>query len=144
MPWPRIVIGLALIAVSVLGVWVRLAAARLLLRSGQPVRATVIGACPGGVNQYPPYGSWEPRIEVTYDLGGKRRKASIWLEKTKHTDYQEGQEIEVFASGRLLRRLRTEAEQNIYGGIVTGMWLFCGMIGAGLVIWGLARLIGGP
>jgi hypothetical protein len=85
-----------------------------ILHAGDRARATVKEVEPGGVNHYPPYGSWGPFLRLTYERGGKVRRAGMWLETTKPEQYRVGQQLDVFVARRWPHRLRTEAEPNSY------------------------------
>jgi hypothetical protein len=143
MSWGHFVIGIVLTVGSVLAVAMTYLRAEQLRRNGLRIPATVLASYPGGVNRYPPYGSWGPRLEVGYELNSRQRKATIWLEHGKDTDYEVGQSIELLVSRHRPHKVRTGTERNIGGGLALNLEMFAAVIGLGFLIWALVDVIRG-
>jgi Protein of unknown function (DUF3592) len=139
--WGRLLLGLGLCALSVLLMVLTFRRNDRLLRTGDRIPATVVAAYPEGANRYPPYGMWGPRLEVSYELGGRTRTSTLWLDSTKDTDYVPGQEVELFVSRRFPRRVRTASDRNLYGGVTLNVELFLGFVGLFFAGWGLVGMI---
>ena len=143
MPWVRFTVGLVLTAGSVLAMMVTFIRAERLRHNGLRLPATVLAAYPGGVNRYPPYGAWGPRLEVGYELNGRQRRATIWLEHTKDTDYEAGQSIDLLVSRYRPRKVRTDTERNLVSDLVLSLEMFTGVVGLGFLVWALVDVIRG-
>jgi hypothetical protein len=141
MGWGRLFFGFGLCALSGLLMFLTLRRNDRLLRGGERITATVVAGYPAGVNRYPPYGTWGPRLEVSYELDGRPRKATLWLDSTKDTDYVPGQAVELFVSRRFPHRVRTATDRNLYGGYTLYFELFGIFIGLFFAGWGLVEMI---
>ncbi|WP_405879799.1 DUF3592 domain-containing protein [Streptomyces sp. NBC_01136] len=138
-----VVHGIVQIAVGILVILsgVRLAiegdhrAARAL-RRGRVVTAQVTETKPGGTTMYQPYTAYPPSLRLRYELDGKTREGTLWLEKSKHTQYQVGQTLQVCVSGSLVKHLRSTREANTYG----NLWEAGGAL---LILGGLAVAVTG-
>jgi hypothetical protein len=141
MGWSRLLFGLGVCAVSGLLIFLTFRRNDRLLHSGERIGATVVAGYPAGVNRYPPYGTWGPRLEVSYELDGRARTAILWLDSTKDTDYVPGQSVELFVSRHFPRRVRTATDRNLYGGFTLYLEWFLGVVGLFLIGQGLVELI---
>ncbi len=143
MGWGRLFFGIGVCALSVLLMLLTFRRNNRLLRSGERVPATVVASYPAGANRHPPYGMWGPRIEVSYELDGRTRTATLWLDGTKDTTYTAGQAVELFVSRHFPRRVRTATERNLYGGYPLNLEMFVGFVGLFFAGWGLVEVVGG-
>lgn len=145
-----IVQGIVRIAVGIL---VMVSAGRLFvegahraaqaLRRGRAVTAQVTETKPGGTTMYQPYTAYPPSLRLRYELDGKTREGTLWLEKSEHTQYQVGQTLEVYVSESLVKRLRSTSEANMYGNLWEAGGLLLGLGGLATVVTGIVLVIRG-
>jgi hypothetical protein len=76
-------------------------------------------------------------------VDGRRRQSKLWLDKSRDTDYEVGQLIEVVVSPTSARRIRTESDTNLYGGWILNLQLLAGFAGVLLIVWGIVGVVRG-
>jgi hypothetical protein len=135
--------GLVLLAVSVGAGALTLVRNARLVRHGREVLGTVERVYPSGGNNYPPYGSWGPHLDVRYELDERRRRAVIWLSETEEADYHPGQKMALFVSRHWPRKVRTLREPNLAGRFVLPAEFAGVVIGLVYVVWGVVRIATG-
>ncbi|MEY9842872.1 DUF3592 domain-containing protein [Streptacidiphilus sp. EB103A] len=114
------------------------------LKEGRAVTAQVVRTEAGGTTKYQPYNAYPPSLCVRYELDGKTREGTLWLEKSRHTDYQVGQTLQVYVSGSHIRRLRTMREASTYGNGWEAGGLLLILFGLVAVIAGIVSIVRGP
>jgi hypothetical protein len=113
------------------------------LRRGRAVTAQVTETRAGGTTMYQPYTAYPPSLRLRYELDGKTREGTLWLEKSEHTQYQVGQTLQVYVSGSLVKHLRSTSEANTHGNLWEGGGVLLALGGLAAVVTGIVLVIRG-